>query len=42
MPARTPSDARSIEEVFWIVLGRAPSPVELRDELRAAASAARS
>ena len=34
MFARTPSDARTIEEVFWIVLGRAPSPVELRDELR--------
>jgi SAM-dependent methyltransferase len=34
MPARTPSDARMIEEVFWIVLGRAPSPVDLRDEMR--------
>lgn len=34
MPARPPSDGRAIEEVFWIVLGRAPSPVELRDEMR--------
>ena len=34
MSARTPSDARMIEEVFWIVLGRAPSAVELRDEMR--------
>src|SRR6186997_1693860 len=34
MSARTPSDARMIEEVFWIVLGRAPSPMELRDGMR--------
>src|SRR5688572_23369045 len=34
MLARTTSDARMIEEVFWIVLGRAPSPVELRDGKR--------
>ena len=34
MSVRTPSDARTIEEVFWIVLGRAPNPVELRDGMR--------
>jgi len=34
MPAPDPTNAQSIEEAFWIVLGRAPSPMELRDELR--------
>jgi len=28
------TDARFIEETFWIVVGRAPSALELRDELR--------
>jgi SAM-dependent methyltransferase len=28
------SDSRFIEDVFWIVLGRAPSELELRDERR--------
>jgi SAM-dependent methyltransferase len=34
MQAHASSNARRIEEVFWIVLGRAPNAVELRDELR--------
>ena len=34
MPVPDPTSAQLIEEAFWIVLGRAPSPMELRDELR--------
>jgi SAM-dependent methyltransferase len=36
MPATDPMSVQSIEEAFWIVLGRAASPTEIRDELRGA------
>ncbi len=35
------SDSRFIEDVFWILLGRAPSEVELRDERRSVHPGAR-
>jgi SAM-dependent methyltransferase len=34
-------DARFIEGAFWILLGRAPTPIELRDEARSAGADAR-
>ena len=34
MPAQDPADVRFIEEAFWIVAGRAATPVELRDQSR--------
>jgi SAM-dependent methyltransferase len=34
MPGIDPGDARFLEDAFWIVVGRAVTPVELRDGLR--------
>src|SRR5216684_1485917 len=34
MPTLNPAGARFVEDAFWIVLGRAATPKELRDELR--------
>ena len=34
MSGADPTDARFIEEAFWIVLGRGATPIELRDEAR--------
>ncbi len=34
MPTLDPAGTRFVEDAFWIVLGRAATPKELRDELR--------